>query len=279
MLILAEKFGYLPAWLFGTFFIFMRYLIMAGLLFLVLYYIRPVRIRKWKIQKSTPGATRIFSEIGHSLSTAFIFALIGIGLAFLRQHGYTLIYQDITGYGLAWIPVSFVLLVLLHDTYFYWVHRLIHRPPLFRILHKVHHQSHNPTPWAALSFHPLEAFLEIAIVPIAAFIIPFHPLVLLAFASWSLIWNVIGHAGYELFPSGFSNHPVFKWFNTSTHHNMHHTRSRGNYGLYFNFWDRIMGTNFPDYEQTFEAVKQEQSPLGKSASRRSKETSLNAKTA
>jgi sterol desaturase/sphingolipid hydroxylase (fatty acid hydroxylase superfamily) len=29
---------------------------------------------------------------------------------------------------------------------------------------------------------------------------------------------------------------------------------RGNFGLYFNFWDRIMGTNHPAYEQRFTEV-------------------------
>ena len=122
-------------------------------------------------------------------------------------------------------------------------------------MHKVHHQSHNPTPWAAFAFHPLEALIEIAIVPLAILIIPFHPIVILLFSTWSIIWNVIGHAGYELFPFWFVRHPFFRWFNTATHHNMHHLKSNGNFGLYFNIWDRLMGTNFPDYEQTFESVK------------------------
>jgi sterol desaturase/sphingolipid hydroxylase (fatty acid hydroxylase superfamily) len=32
---------------------------------------------------------------------------------------------------------------------------------------------------------------------------------------------------------------------------MHHHYSKGNYGLYFNFWDRLMGTNHPNYEKEF----------------------------
>jgi lathosterol oxidase len=35
---------------------------------------------------------------------------------------------------------------------------------------------------------------------------------------------------------------------------MHHQYFRGNYGLYFNIWDRMMGTNHPDYEKRFYAV-------------------------
>ncbi|MBR9922111.1 MAG: sterol desaturase family protein [Bacteroidetes bacterium] len=276
MLILIEKFGYVPAWMASATLIFLRYLIMAGFLFFLFYYIRPAKIKKWKIQKSFPSAKKVWSEIGHSLMSALVFALFGLILALLRKHGFTAIYTDISLYGYGWLPLSFLLLFLIHDTYFYWMHRLLHRPPFFKIMHKVHHQSFNPTPWAAMSFHPLEAVLEIAIIPITALLLPMHPGVLIAFAFWSLIWNVLGHGGYELFPSGFVKHPIFKWVNTATHHNMHHLKSRGNYGLYFNFWDRIMGTNFPDYEETFEAVKRR---AGASANGQSIQRNIHRKSA
>ena len=55
--------------------------------------------------------------------------------------------------------------------------------------------------------------------------------------------NVLGHLGFELYPKGFTTHWLGKWNNTSTHHNMHHKYYNCNYGLYFNIWDRIMGTN------------------------------------
>lgn len=42
--------------------------------------------------------------------------------------------------------------------------------------------------------------------------------------------------------------------NTPTNHVMHHERMRGNYGLYFNIWDRLMGTNHPEYEARFREV-------------------------
>jgi lathosterol oxidase len=46
-----------------------------------------------------------------------------------------------------------------------------------------------------------------------------------------------------------------KYFlNTPTNHVMHHESMRGNYGLYFNFWDRLMGTNHKDYEERFRQV-------------------------
>jgi sterol desaturase/sphingolipid hydroxylase (fatty acid hydroxylase superfamily) len=38
-------------------------------------------------------------------------------------------------------------------------------------------------------------------------------------------------------------------------HNQHHKFFKGNYGLYFTIWDRLMGTMREDYDKAFEEVK------------------------
>ncbi|MDX1939495.1 MAG: sterol desaturase family protein [Saprospiraceae bacterium] len=255
MYFLIEKFGILNGWALGALFVFLRYTTFAGFAFMIFYVIWKPNFIKFKIQSKFPKTARIWHEIRHSAYTALIFASLGIGVHFLKQAGFTKIYTDMNEYGWGYLIFSFFLLTFIHDTYFYWIHRLMHHNKLFPILHKVHHVSNNPTPFASLSFHPLEAIVEIGIVPLAILFIPFHPLVLLLFATWSLFFNVMGHLGYELFPKGFVYHPIGRWFNTATHHNMHHARSNCNYGLYYNFWDTIMKTNAPDYQQTFEKIK------------------------
>jgi len=37
-------------------------------------------------------------------------------------------------------------------------------------------------------------------------------------------------------------------------HDLHHEHGRYNYGLYFRWWDKLMGTEHPDYRRKFEAV-------------------------
>lgn len=251
---LFEKFGMFPGWLISATVVFLRYSIFAGLAFSIFYLIWKKPLYRYRIQSRFPKAYKIRHEILHSLSTAAVFAGLGVGIYFLHKAGFSRIYLDIDQYGWWYLAGSFIALTFIHDTYFYWMHRLMHHPRLFGLLHRAHHVSNNPTPWAALSFHPLEAVVEIGIVPLAVLIMPLHPLVLMVFTTWSLAFNIMGHLGYELFPRGFVRHPIGKWFNTSTHHNMHHSRSGCNYGLYYNFWDRLMGTNAPDYEQTFESV-------------------------
>jgi len=145
--------------------------------------------------------------------------------------------------------------LLIHDTYFYWTHRLMHHPSVFKYFHKVHHLSTNPSPWAAFAFHPLEAIVEAGIIVVIAFIMPVHPLAIALFLLIMMVYNVYGHLGYELYPKGFTKTRIGKWINTSINHNQHHQYFKGNYGLYFLWWDRWMGTLRMDYDQEFEAVK------------------------
>ena len=71
-----------------------------------------------------------------------------------------------------------------------------------------------------------------------------------------LIINVYGHLGYEIAPKAFRNSVFFQFFNTSVHHNMHHSRFNGNYGLYFRVWDKLMKTEITDYEKQFDSIQE-----------------------
>jgi sterol desaturase/sphingolipid hydroxylase (fatty acid hydroxylase superfamily) len=130
----------------------------------------------------------------------------------------------------------------------------MHHPKLFKIFHLVHHKSNNPSPWAAYSFHPLEAIVESLIFVIFLFTIPVHSIHLTIFFIFSLVYNVYGHLGFELYPNGFNKNRLGKWLNTSVAHNMHHKYFKGNYGLYFTIWDRLMGTLNENYDDAFEEV-------------------------
>jgi sterol desaturase/sphingolipid hydroxylase (fatty acid hydroxylase superfamily) len=63
---------------------------------------------------------------------------------------------------------------------------------------------------------------------------------------------VFGHCGYEIFPRWFLRTPLGWVLNSVTHHAQHHEKFQANYGLYFNVWDRLMGTNHRDYGRRFE---------------------------
>ncbi|MCF8246875.1 MAG: sterol desaturase family protein [Saprospiraceae bacterium] len=248
------QFGPGAAWLLTSTMIFLRFAIPTSLAFLLVYKWKRKEWFAWKIQQRFPKSAQIRQEISYSLLTSLLFGGMALGVFFLRKMGYGQLYFEVAEYGWVYWVFSLAFLIVAHDTYFYWMHRLMHHPKLYRRFHLVHHKSTNPTPYTSFSFHPLESVLEFAIIPVLTLVLPVHAAAFFLFTLWSILFNVLGHTGYEISPSGFTRHRLFKWLNTPTHHNMHHHQARFNYGLYFNFWDRVMGTNHPEYDQYFEEV-------------------------
>lgn len=232
-----------------------KYLLIAGIAFLIFYIILRKRIRYKKIQKRFPSYMDYGREIFFSTLSIIIFSFPPLFMLYsdsIRPH--TSFYTNIAEYGWLYAVLIFPVMLLMHDTYFYWMHRMMHHPKLFKLFHLVHHRSNNPSPWAAYAFHPLEAILESLIFVIFLLTIPVHSIHLLLFFVFSLVYNVYGHLGFELYPYGFNKHWFGKWINTSVSHNMHHQYFKGNYGLYFTIWDRISGTLSKDYDQSFEEI-------------------------
>lgn len=229
-------------WLWLPVIIFGRYAFICLILFTLFY---GWKRRDWlwrKIQQRFPQEQDYWREIGFSALTSVIFGAViwlCLGTGF-RDH--TQFYRDVHQYSIAWLVLSVPLTLLLHDAYFYWIHRLMHHPKLYRQVHLVHHKSVNPSPWAAYAFHPIEAVLEAGIVPILLMVMPLHPISFFSFVTLMLWFNVYGHLGYELFSPKMYTHPLGRWLNSSVHHNLHHEKFHGNYGLYFTIWDRLCGT-------------------------------------
>ncbi len=233
-----------------------RYLIIASIAFIIWYVLLRRLNASKKIQAKYPQFKDYAREIGFSITTVFIMSFIPatiLGSPELAKH--TKFYTDINQHSMWWFVLAFPLMAFIHDTYFYWMHRLMHHPSVFKIVHLVHHKSTNPSPFAAYAFHPLEAIVEAGIFLVFVFTMPVHLFHLLFFFLFMIIYNVYGHLGWELYPKGFSKHWLGKWINTSVNHNQHHQYFKVNYGLYFLFWDRMMGTIRKDYEEKFEEVK------------------------
>ena len=234
----------LYTWPFDATCIILRYFVLAGVAYFVFFIWKRKYFSKIKIQQNFPQSKTIAKEVLYSTLTLLIYCATSWFVFQWHKSGFTKIYLDIETYGYVYFGFSILVMVLIHDTYFYWTHRLMHVPKLFNWIHRTHHQSHNPTPWTAFSFHPFEAIISVGAVPIIVFLIPCHPYALFSFISFMTIINVIGHLGYEIFPKQITTNKVGKWQNTSTNHNIHHQRSKYNFGLYFTFWDRVMNTYF-----------------------------------
>ena len=187
---------------------------------------------------------QIRREILWSLASAAIYgAPAGIVAWGWRERGWTRIYSNAADYPLWWLPVSVLVYLILHDTWFYWAHRLMHRPNWFKLAHAVHHASRPPTAWAAMSFHPIEAISGAVLIPALVFLIPIHWGALLTVLLVMTVMGVTNHMGWELFPRWLVNGPAGEWLITASHHQRHHDKYLSNFGLYFRFWDRLCGTD------------------------------------
>ena len=105
-------------------------------------------------------------EIRLSALSSLRFAVLFGVLIILWQAGYTKIYLRWSDYPLWYHPLSLLAALLLHETYYYWLHRWMHRPKVYRLLHQWHHESIHSSSLTAFSFHPLEATLQAIVIPL-----------------------------------------------------------------------------------------------------------------
>ena len=228
-----------------------HFLLIAGLAWLGVCKLGARAFAAHRVQQRPLRDPKPRRELAFSTLSVLIFSLLLTGLWVFERLGLTALYWDPAAHGSAWFVVQIVVMALVHDSYYYWAHRWMHHPKVFRHVHRLHHGFHNPTPFASYAFHPLEAIVEVAWIAPLAFVMPIHPLALACYVVFLTVLNVVSHLGHEFYPA-----PVARWFITSTHHNMHHTRGRGHFMLYFNFWDRLMGTNANDYEAAVREINE-----------------------
>lgn len=246
---------FIDVWLNIYLFDLLRYLIPASLFFLIFWVVAKNWLMHLFIQRTMPKSIQLWKEFAYSMSTVVIFSLVGFGIYSAENAGLTRIYNNINDYSIAYLIGSLVVAIVFHDFYFYWTHRLMHHKKLFKHVHRVHHESTNPSPWAAYSFHPWEALVQSLVMPILIFSLPLHPIAAFLFLAYMIIRNVIGHLGFEILPKGFTKNKWLNWNTAVTHHNMHHEQFHSNYGLYFTWWDKLMKTEHAKYHDTFDEVK------------------------
>ena len=187
---------------------------------------------------------QIAREIRWSLASAALYGVpAGVVAWGWQERGWTRIYTDTAAFPLWYVPLSVLLYLLAHDAWFYWTHRWMHRPRLFRVAHAVHHASRPPTAWAAMAFHPWEALTGAIVIPALVLLIPIHVAALGLVLAIMTLMGATNHMGWELFPRALVHGWPGRWLITASHHQRHHQHYGCNYGLYFRFWDRLCGTN------------------------------------
>ncbi len=225
--------------------IWVRYLMVAGLIHWMLWGRDPSKVNATRLSRREPTAKTIRHEITLSTISAFIYAAPGAVLIEMWKQGGTAMYSGpIDGMtGWIYVALSIGFYLFMHDTYFYWTHRWMHKKSVFPWAHAGHHKSVQPTPWASFSFDPVEALISAWFLPFLALFVPVHVVVVMVLLVVMTMNAVFNHAGWEIYPRSWLDGWFGRVMITATHHNQHHTKFTGNYGLYFRFWDRLMGTD------------------------------------
>ncbi len=138
-------------------------------------------------------------------------------------------------------PVVFVAWLLalpvLTSSHFYLVHRLLHWPPLYRRVHRLHHRNIQIGPWSGMSMHPVEHIIYISSV-LFHFVLPSHPIILLVHLYSRCLGPAFSHAGFEKLL--VKDTAVVD--TADFHHQLHHRFFECNYGTVDAPWDRWFGS-------------------------------------
>lgn len=211
----------------------LRYFIASGLMFWVL---RKFNLPLFDNASMNPNQMR--RDIKWSILSSFVFAGSVVLMVRLWQWNQTKIYLNISDYPLWYLPLSLMIYLFLQDTYFYWTHRLMHVVG-FRHIHLAHHETRSPSAWTSFAFHPWEALIQAIVLPLLILFIPVHLGVFALFLVIMSAFGVTNHLGAEIYPDFLEKRLGII---TARHHQLHHRHLKKNFGLFFNFWDKWMGT-------------------------------------
>ncbi|MDB2458406.1 sterol desaturase family protein [Planktomarina temperata] len=138
-------------------------------------------------------------------------------------------------------PILFIaglmLLPIWSAFHFYWVHRLLHVPFLYKRVHALHHRNVNIGPWSGLSMHPVEHLLYLSSLLIHC-VIPSHPIHLYFHVIYLAPGAAMTHTGYEDLLIKDKRKLALGTF----YHQLHHRYYECNYGNQEMPWDRWFGT-------------------------------------
>ena len=194
-----------------------------------------------------------------------MFWSLGSGVFFWTSYEALMFWAMANGWApvLLWVdnPVWFIFLFLLTPIWisfhFYWIHRLLHWPPLYKLAHALHHRNINVGPWSGLSMHPLEHLLFFSSILIH-FLVPAHPLHILFHMQHQSLTAATSHTGFENLLVKDSKTLALGTF----HHQLHHRYFGVNYGNLQMPWDKWFGSFHDGTAEAHERMKHRQTQEG-----------------
>ncbi len=150
-----------------------------------------------------------------------------------------------------WFFSLFPLLLLIQSFHFYWLHRALHIPWLYKHVHSVHHRNVSVAPWSGFSMHPIEHIGYMSVLLIFL-VVPAHPIHFLFLGYYHMLGTATTHAGFENLVLGDKAHLRIGSF----FHTLHHKYFECNYGNAEVPWDNWFGSFHDGSPEATEQVRE-----------------------
>jgi sterol desaturase/sphingolipid hydroxylase (fatty acid hydroxylase superfamily) len=197
-----------------------------------------------------------------------VFWSLGSGVAVWTAYEAVYIWAYANGYlpGLVpadnpvWFVAFFLLIPVWSSMHFYWVHRFLHWPPVYKRVHALHHRNINIGPWSGLAMHPIEHLLYFSTLAIH-FVVPSHPIHVLFHLLIQALNPLCSHCGFEsLTVKGKRRLALGDFF-----HQLHHRYFECNYGTAEMPWDKWFGSFHDGTEAAAKRIRERQRRARKAA--------------
>ena len=151
-------------------------------------------------------------------------------------------------------PIWFVLIIFaipfFDSAHFYFIHRLLHWKPLYRVAHAVHHRNVSTGPWSGFSMHPLEHLIYLSNVLIHV-LFASHPIHIFFHLQWNAIGAGVSHTGYESLT--VRGKPMI--YLSPFHHQLHHRLYNCNYGNGLVPMDKLFGSDHDGTDEAWRVIR------------------------
>ena len=149
-----------------------------------------------------------------------------------------------------WFIALFLMIPLWESFYFYWIHRMLHIPFLYKHVHALHHRNINVGPWSGLSMHPVEHIIYLGTILIH-WVVAAHPVHILFHMQYYTLTAATTHTGFAGLLMKDENRLKLGTF----HHQMHHRYLECNYVSLEIPWDKFFGSFHDGTQECDDRIK------------------------